>query len=195
MYTIKKIDWYISKCKYIDRKRSKSGMSKVRTMFCKFCRDAGRDDYTSHNVRGPGGKLTCKFLAQIECLSCGEKGHTSGYCYNKCRDKLGCDEPVKKYIYQTSRVEKSFQATNYKNVVLNPFALLEECEEVDLDSAVMDSAVMDSAKIVLSETDDDLSSSDERVYDEEDMENARNCTIDFSTIPLTWGKIQLSAWI
>ena len=103
-------------------------------MFCKFCRDAGRDDYTSHNVRGPGGKLTCKFLAQIECLSCGEKGHTSGYCYNKCRDKLGCDKlgcdklgcdkPVKKYIYQTSRVEKSFQATNYKNVVLNPFVVM-----------------------------------------------------------------------
>ena len=149
--------------------------STVRTMFCKICRDAGRDDYTSHNVRGPGGKLTCKFLAQIECRNCGGKGHTAGYCSVK----------VKKATVERVKISRVQNKTGGLSVVvvLNPFHALGMCDEVEDES---DTEVA---------TDNELSSStgdDDREYDEEDAENARNCEVDFSTIPLTWGKMPSS---
>jgi len=144
--------------------------STVRAMFCKICRDAGRDDYTSHNVRGPGGKLTCRFLAQIECRNCGGKGHTAGYCSVKV--KKAVVERVK-----ISRVQNKVGGLSVV-VVLNPFQALGMCDEVDDES---------DAEVV---TDNESSTGDDdREYDEEDAENARNCEVDFSTIPLTWGKL------
>ena len=154
-------------------------MPAVRAMFCKFCRDAGRDDYTTHNVRGPGGKLTCKVLAQIVCQYCQEKGHTVGYC----SDRIKKESADRKKEYRAK--EKTYQVVTAPvavSVALNPFAALDMCEEV--------------VEQELEETDDELSSEygvEEREYDEEDMENARNCDVDFSTIPLTWGKAP--AWI
>jgi hypothetical protein len=53
--------------------------------FCKVCFDAGKPEssYTSHYVKsapGPTGKLVCPTLLNQSCLTCGQLGHTSGYC-------------------------------------------------------------------------------------------------------------------
>jgi len=55
----------------------------INTLFCKFCFDAGRGDFDTHNTRDRNGKLTCKFLAGISCTRCGENGHTLKYCRAK----------------------------------------------------------------------------------------------------------------
>ena len=163
----------------------------LRTMFCKICRDAGRDDYTSHNVRGPGGKVTCKYLASIVCRYCGEKGHTIGYC--SVRSRKESDERTKEYLSRIPIVKKTVNMVKTKPIISNPFAMLDECDEAcENEDEVMQKVSEGSfyEKVVeCIETDDESSSeSFEREYDEQDMENARNCTVDFSTIPLIWGK-------
>ena len=52
--------------------------------FCKVCFDAGKSDqeYMSHYVKS-GLKLVCPTLLNQACLTCGERGHTSGYCDQK----------------------------------------------------------------------------------------------------------------
>ena len=50
------------------------------SLCCNFCFKAGRDDFNSHNVRDSRGKLTCKYLADIECRYCHEMGHTISRC-------------------------------------------------------------------------------------------------------------------
>ncbi len=58
------------------------------TPFCKVCFDAGKSDqeYTSHYVK-TGLKLVCPTLLNQACLTCGERGHTSGYCDQKIETK------------------------------------------------------------------------------------------------------------
>ena len=52
--------------------------------FCKVCFDAGKSDqeYMSHYVKS-GLNLVCPTLLNQACLTCGERGHTSGYCDQK----------------------------------------------------------------------------------------------------------------
>lgn len=51
--------------------------------FCNFCYNSGRGDFDDHNIRSRYGKLTCKYLANILCTKCGERGHTIKYCRSK----------------------------------------------------------------------------------------------------------------
>ena len=161
--------------------------SNLRTMFCKICRDAGRDDYTSHNVRGPGGKVTCEYLALIVCRYCGERGHTIGYCSVKSKNESA--ERTREYLSRIPIVKKTVKTVKTKSVVRNPFALLDVCEDDDEVMEKVGEGQVDDNVVECVETDDESSSeSIGREYDEEDMENARKCTVDFSTIPLIWGK-------
>lgn len=64
---------------------AKQAARKKGKSFCKVCFDAGKPDheYTSHYVKsapGPNGKLVCPTLLNQSCLTCGQTGHTSGYC-------------------------------------------------------------------------------------------------------------------
>ena len=196
MYNVKKIDLYHLFINIVfvllNRALNKMQSSNLRTMFCKICRDAGRDDYTSHNVRGPGGNVTCKYLASIVCRYCGQKGHTIGYC--SVRSKNESAERTREYLSRIPIVEKTVRTVKSKPVVRNPFALLDEreegrCENEDEVMEKVSEGSVDEKVVECVETDDESSSeSIEREYDEEDMENARNCTVDFSTIPLIWGK-------
>ena len=175
----------------LNRALNKMQSSNLRTMFCKICRDAGRDDYTSHNVRGPGGKVTCEYLALIVCRYCGERGHTIGYCSVKSKNESA--ERTREYLSRIPIVKKTVKTVKTKSVVRNPFALLDDCEDVcEDDDEVMEKVgedQVDDKVVECVETDDESSSeSIGREYDEEDMENARKCTVDFSTIPLNWGK-------
>ena len=65
--------------------QAKDESRKSGKAFCKVCFDAGKPEteYTSHYPRsapGPDGKLVCPTLLNQSCLTCGQKGHTSGYC-------------------------------------------------------------------------------------------------------------------
>jgi hypothetical protein len=64
---------------------AKQAAHKKGKPFCKVCFDAGKPEssYTSHYVKsapGPTGKLVCPTLLNQSCLTCGQTGHTSGYC-------------------------------------------------------------------------------------------------------------------
>ena len=57
------------------------------TFFCKICFDAKNDGYDTHNIRDrETGRLTCKYLAGLECDYCGENGHTPSHCLKKKKD-------------------------------------------------------------------------------------------------------------
>lgn len=61
------------------------------SLFCKICFDAKNIGYDTHNLRNiTTGKLTCKYLASLECNYCHEKGHTPSHCVqkNKYKDKF-----------------------------------------------------------------------------------------------------------
>lgn len=64
---------------------AKQAAHKKGKPFCKVCFDAGKPEssFTSHYVKsapGPTGKLVCPTLLNQSCLTCGQTGHTSGYC-------------------------------------------------------------------------------------------------------------------
>jgi len=59
--------------------------------FCKICFDAKNNGYDTHNIRDRvTGRLTCKYLAGLECAYCGENGHTPSYCLKKKKDISRC---------------------------------------------------------------------------------------------------------
>ena len=62
-------------------------------MFCKICFDAGRTDYTTHNIRDSARNTICPYLLSIKCRNCGYTGHTASYC----KIKKVC-HPVKKPV-------------------------------------------------------------------------------------------------
>ena len=56
-------------------------------LFCKICFDANNEGYNTHNLRDKTtGKLTCKYLASLDCAYCGVKGHTPTHCLKKKKD-------------------------------------------------------------------------------------------------------------
>ena len=56
-------------------------------LFCKICFDAKNEGYNTHNLRDKTtGKLTCKYLASLDCAYCGVKGHTPTHCLKKKKD-------------------------------------------------------------------------------------------------------------
>ena len=59
--------------------------------FCKICFDAKNNGYDTHNIRDRvTGRLTCKYLAGLECTYCRENGHTPSHCLKKKKDLSRC---------------------------------------------------------------------------------------------------------
>ena len=52
----------------------------VQQMFCRFCYNAEKPEYTEHNQFDKDGFVICPALIAIECQLCGKKGHTKKYC-------------------------------------------------------------------------------------------------------------------
>jgi hypothetical protein len=49
-------------------------------LFCKFCFNARKADYHTHNQFDKDGFVQCSVLLDIECQFCKQKGHTKNYC-------------------------------------------------------------------------------------------------------------------
>ena len=49
-------------------------------LFCKFCFNARKADYQTHNQFDKDGFVQCSVLLDIECQFCKQKGHTKNYC-------------------------------------------------------------------------------------------------------------------
>ena len=71
-----------------DPSKAKDLAVKKGKPFCKVCFDAGKSDseYTSHYVKSApsNGVVTCPTLLNQSCRKCGQNGHTSGYCDERC---------------------------------------------------------------------------------------------------------------
>ena len=55
-------------------------VQKPRELFCRFCLNAKKPDYQSHNQFDKNGSVQCPVLLAIECQLCGGKGHTKTHC-------------------------------------------------------------------------------------------------------------------
>jgi hypothetical protein len=65
---------------HIEKRCEKRSANQPRELFCRFCCNAKKPDYQSHNQFDKDGFVQCPVLLTIECQLCGEKGHTKGYC-------------------------------------------------------------------------------------------------------------------
>jgi hypothetical protein len=65
---------------HIEKRCEKRSANQPRKLFCRFCCNAKKPDYQSHNQFDKDGFVQCPVLLTIECQLCGEKGHTKGYC-------------------------------------------------------------------------------------------------------------------
>tara|TARA_B100001093_G_scaffold19649_1_gene17696 strand:+ start:1032 stop:1412 length:381 start_codon:yes stop_codon:yes gene_type:complete len=45
-----------------------------------MCFDSNRIGFDNHNVKDSSGNITCTYLINIKCYSCGNFGHTPKYC-------------------------------------------------------------------------------------------------------------------
>ena len=61
----------------------------TKTPFCKICYDAKRPGYDTHFIRsspGPDGVVVCPYLLSLNCVFCGQSGHTISYCTLKSQE-------------------------------------------------------------------------------------------------------------
>lgn len=65
---------------HIEKRCEKRSANQPRELFCRFCCNAKKPDYQSHNQFDKDGFVQCPVLLTIECQLCGVKGHTKGYC-------------------------------------------------------------------------------------------------------------------
>jgi hypothetical protein len=65
---------------HIEKRCTKQIVQKQRELFCRFCCNAKKPDYQSHNQYDNDGFVQCPVLLAIECQLCCAKGHTKSYC-------------------------------------------------------------------------------------------------------------------
>jgi hypothetical protein len=61
----------------------------TKTPFCKICYDAKRPGYDTHFIRSsprPDGVVVCPYLLSLNCVFCGQSGHTISYCTLKSQE-------------------------------------------------------------------------------------------------------------
>ena len=61
----------------------------TKSPFCKICYDAKRPGYDTHFIRsspGPDGVVVCPYLLSLNCVFCGQSGHTISYCTLKSQE-------------------------------------------------------------------------------------------------------------
>ena len=61
----------------------------TKTPFCKICYDAKRPGYDTHFIRsspGPDAVVVCPYLLSLNCVFCGQSGHTISYCTLKSQE-------------------------------------------------------------------------------------------------------------
>jgi len=84
-------------------------------MFCKVCKDAGKNEavYTSHWVRdvpGPNGKVVCPTLLSTQCKYCKATGHIIKFC-PKLKGKYWDDHNPSNNNNNISTVKVTYKST------------------------------------------------------------------------------------
>jgi hypothetical protein len=102
-------------------------------MFCKFCFDASKPGYNTHNVRDSASNVICPFLLNIKCVGCGYRGHTIKHC------QFG-SSPKKAAPVFTKSVKLALPSVGIKSN--NMFAGM-ICSDTEEDDATYDESVMD----------------------------------------------------
>ncbi len=100
---------------HIEKRCTKQRVQKTRELFCRFCCNAKKSDYQSHNQFDTNGFVQCPVLLAIECQLCGVKGHTKGYCptvsapqaVQKTAVKIDSKNPFSALVEEDLPVQKS----------------------------------------------------------------------------------------
>lgn len=95
--------------------RAKVMTATKTSLYCKFCDNARKADYTTHNQFDKDGFVQCPVLLNIECQLCGLKGHTKRYCSTQSRPSISraTKEPVQN------------ASLSIKRLINNKFSVLE----------------------------------------------------------------------
>jgi len=102
-------------------------------MFCKFCFDASKPGYNTHNVRDSASNVICPFLLNTKCLGCGYRGHTIKHC--RISGSVKKAAPV-----FTKSVKLVMPSTEFKGNNMFAGMICSDTEEEDdtYDESVMD---------------------------------------------------------
>ena len=104
--------------------KAKATATDMKTsLYCKFCHNAGKVDYATHNQFDNKGFVQCEVLLNIECQLCGENGHTKRYCPTSSTDTK--KQPLQKAPLCIKRVH-----ADNKFSVLQVFLSDEDDEEL-----------------------------------------------------------------
>ena len=103
-------------------------------MFCKFCFDASKPGYNTHNVRDSASNVICPFLLNIKCVGCGYRGHTIKHC------QFGGGSAKKAVPVFAKSVKFAPPSVDLKSH--NMFAGM-ICSDTEEDDATYDESVMD----------------------------------------------------
>jgi hypothetical protein len=102
-------------------------------MFCKFCFDASKPGYNTHNVRDSASNVICPFLLNIKCVGCGYRGHTIKHC------QFGSSAKKAAPVF-TKSVKLALPSVGIKSN--NMFAGM-ICSDTEDDDTTYDESVMD----------------------------------------------------
>jgi hypothetical protein len=91
----------------------KQGNGNGKSLYCKVCHDAGKEDYNKHGLKDKDGKTTCPYLLSLKCNNCKEFGHTQKYCTG--RSVIGASSEDDKFCEFCYNIDKNdlFYKTHY----------------------------------------------------------------------------------
>jgi len=91
--------------------KAKAAATATKTsLYCKFCDNARKADYATHNQFDKDGFVQCPVLLNIECQQCGAKGHTKRYCLTQTQPASHAKDPVQKNtsLFVQRRINNKF---------------------------------------------------------------------------------------
>jgi hypothetical protein len=110
--------------------KAKATATDMKTsLYCKFCHNAGKVDYATHNQFDNKGFVQCEVLLNIECQLCGENGHTKRYCPTPSSHQASSTDTKKQPLQKAPLCIKRVNADN-KFSVLQVFLSDEDEEEL-----------------------------------------------------------------
>lgn len=95
--------------------------------FCKMCFDSNRVGFDNHNVKDSAGNVTCTYLLNMKCYTCGNFGHTPKYCKAKTKTYVQTMSSVQ---YKASKTHSNTYGNINDKKSTNNFAIL--CEDQDI---------------------------------------------------------------
>ena len=156
-------------------------------LFCKICFDAKNEGYNTHNLRDKTtGKLTCKYLASLDCAYCGEKGHTPTHCLKKKKDAISNKSEKRMddeggVVVTFGKIGKDIGKRDNVRKPLKGFMCLDVESSSDTEEHVLEAEIL---------YDNDREEEEEEEEEEEDLDTF--ILPDLNTIQ--WGSISSERW-